>query len=33
MDQQHSYRRLIKKVAGVVTVLWKDAVPYMVGRE
>jgi alpha-tubulin suppressor-like RCC1 family protein len=33
MDQQHSYRRLIKKVAGVVTVLWQDAVPYTVGRE
>lgn len=27
------YRRLIKKVAGVVTVLWEDAVPYVRGQE
>lgn len=32
MDRQRSYRRLVRKVAGVVTVLWQDAVPYVVGR-
>ena len=33
MDQQRSYRRLIEKVAGEVTVLWEDAVQYTPGRE
>jgi hypothetical protein len=33
MDQQRSYRRLIKKVAGEVIVLWEDAVQYTLGRE
>lgn len=33
MDQQHSYRRLIKKVAGEVTLLWEDAAQYTLGRE
>ena len=33
MDRQRSYRRLIKKVAGVVTVLWEDTVQYTLGRE
>jgi hypothetical protein len=33
MDHQRRYRRLIKKVAGVVTVLWEDTVQYTLGRE
>ena len=33
MDHQRSYRRLIKKVAGVLTVLWDDTVQYTPGRE
>ena len=33
MDAQQSYRRLTKKVAGNVTVLWEDAMPFAVGRE
>ncbi len=33
MDHQGSYRRLIKKVAGAVTVLWEDHVQYRMGRE
>lgn len=33
MDRQQSYRRLIKKVAGEVTVLWEDASQYDTGRE
>ena len=33
MDHQRSYRRLIKKVAGAVTVLWEDTVQYAPGRE
>jgi hypothetical protein len=33
MDRARSYRRLIKKVAGVVTTLWQDAVQFTVGRE
>jgi len=33
MDHQGSYRRLIKKVAGAVTVLWEDSIQYTVGRE
>ena len=28
MDRQNSYRRLIKKVGGTVTVLWQDSVQY-----
>ena len=33
MDRQCSCRRLVKKVAGNVTVLWEDTIPYIVGRE
>lgn len=33
MDRQRSYRRLIKKVGGAVSVLWEDAVAYQQGRE
>ena len=33
MDQQRHYRRLIKKIAGEITVLWEDNVDYTVGRE
>jgi hypothetical protein len=33
MDASRSYRRLIKKAAGAVRVLWEDAVPYEIGRE
>lgn len=33
MDRERSYRRLIKKVAGTVTVLWEDTVQYTLGRE
>jgi len=32
MDSERSYRRLIKKVAGVVTTLWQDSVAYTVGQ-
>lgn len=32
-DAAGSYRRLIKRVGGVVTVLWADAVPYTVGND
>lgn len=33
MDRQRRYRRLIKKVNGVVQVLWQDQVQYQMGRE
>lgn len=33
MDHARSYRRLIKKAAGVVTVLWEDDDQYVVGRD
>ncbi len=33
MDRERSYRRLVKKVAGIVTVLWEDAVRYTVGQD
>jgi len=32
MDRQHSYRRLVKKVGDLATVLWQDTVPYTVGQ-
>lgn len=32
MDSARSYRRLVKKVAGVVSTLWQDSVPYTVGQ-
>jgi hypothetical protein len=32
MDSERSYRRLIKKVAGVVSTLWQDSVAYTVGQ-
>lgn len=32
MDSQRAYRRLIRKVNGVVTLLWQDAVAYTVGK-
>jgi hypothetical protein len=32
MDRQRSFRRLIKKAAGVITVLWQDAVAYNIGQ-
>ena len=32
MDSQGSYRRLIKKVSGIVTLLWEDGVPFTIGR-
>jgi hypothetical protein len=32
MDAERSYRRLIKKVAGVVSTLWQDSVAYTVGQ-
>ncbi len=32
MDRERSYRRLIKKVGGAVTVLWQDAVAYTQGH-
>ncbi|PVE22767.1 hypothetical protein DC522_19155 [Microvirga sp. KLBC 81] len=32
MDAQHGYRRLVKAVAGVFTLLWEDAVAYELGR-
>jgi len=31
MDRQGSYRRLVKKVAGLVTTLWQDAIQYKKG--
>jgi hypothetical protein len=33
MDRERTYRRLIKKVAGVVSLLWEDTVQYTVERE
>lgn len=33
MDRERSYRRLIASVAGVVSVLWSDTAPYVLGRE
>jgi hypothetical protein len=33
LDRSRSFRRLIKKIAGAITTLWEDAVPYTVGRE
>lgn len=33
MNRQLSYRRLIKKVNGVVTTLWEDNVPYIRNRK
>ncbi|MCP4257776.1 MAG: hypothetical protein GY774_09655 [Planctomycetes bacterium] len=33
MVRKHNYRGLIKKIGGVVTVLWEDAVQYTLGRE
>lgn len=33
MDRALSYRRLIKKVGGTVTVLWEDTVPYEIDHE
>lgn len=33
MDAQRGYRRLIKRVSGIVTVLWEDDVPYVIGHE
>jgi hypothetical protein len=33
MDAERHYRRLIKKVNGAISVLWEDAVPYILGRE
>jgi hypothetical protein len=32
MDSERSYRRLVKKVAGVVSTLWQDSVAYTVGQ-
>ena len=32
LDRQGGYRRLVKRVNGVVTVLWEDGVRYEVGR-
>ncbi len=32
MDRDRSYRRLIKKVAGAVTILWQDSEQYVQGR-
>jgi hypothetical protein len=32
MDAERGYRRLVKSVAGVFTLLWEDAVAYEVGR-
>jgi hypothetical protein len=32
MDSQHKYRRLVKKVGSVVTLLWEDGFAYEVGR-
>jgi hypothetical protein len=33
MDRAAGFRQLVKKVAGAITPLWEDAVPYTVGRE
>lgn len=33
MDQERNYRRLIKKVGGVVSVLWEDSSGYTVGHD
>jgi len=33
MDAERHYRRLVKKVGGAVSVLWEDAVTYVLGRE
>ncbi len=33
MDRARGFRRLTKTVAGVVSTLWEDTVPYTVGRE
>ncbi len=33
MDRRFRYRRLIKKVGGVVSILWQDNVRYQVGQE
>jgi hypothetical protein len=32
MDSERGYRRLIRKVAGVVSTLWQDSVAYTVGQ-
>ena len=32
MDSQRSYRRLVRSLAGVTSVLWQDTVPYSVGQ-
>ncbi|MCI0687295.1 MAG: hypothetical protein L0Y54_08675 [Sporichthyaceae bacterium] len=32
MDSERSYRRLVKRVGGVTSVLWEDTVAYQVGR-
>jgi hypothetical protein len=33
MDHEGNYRRLIKKTGGVLSVLWQDAGPFLVGHE
>jgi len=32
MDSERGFRRIVKKVNGVYTLLWADAVPYVVGQ-
>jgi hypothetical protein len=33
LDRSRGFRRLVKRVAGAITTLWEDGVPYTVGRE
>jgi hypothetical protein len=33
MDRQQHYRRLVKRLNGIVTTLWEDATPYASGAE